>query len=754
MNAERDRTIAYRKEGITEEIVEVEKVWRLINFMSCAYRTQFVRKLVWKSDMQFYEKQYPFDDGFRLLSKLLKCITFVQDMNQSIRMSEVLGNKVKYVVSEVLGKPIFTGSSEEGLALLGHRIVDSRTDYDQLNFIFNHDIDIMYESQKMKVCEIDSDLLQPFDASGLPVAFMRPGQKAGYVTLLKLLPCSVVEEVKGTMLAGANVYPKMEEYDNQKCLQYYISVLAYLIAAMIDFSPSQKCSCDSFEVRGLNPNRYGDLCTDCKRLTLREIPRGEGISPTKIWSDQIRIRGPAIQETGIIENTSDPFSATAPKNDAEYKELYAKRRLDKEHDVVVLQTVKPDLSDIFSLPDRKKFYIDHVPAVKCSTWPSAAWEFTVRERPSGWPPKNVIQEIVAKGCHVVPKSTKPTPQTKLKQAFHCYLNTDDYIDWRLSFSLAEKILVSNLNSTQVKCYMLLKILDGELTRVLFREKEREGTLPDDPFYLSSYHLKTTFFWVCEEIPLEDWSEDNLGACLLKVVEKLVLFLEKTTIPNYFIPSSNLIEIRSKMTTVEASELGYHFEKFRDKTSQDIFAILHVTVWKKLWKDSDVVPPGSTPPELMQLMKALTEEQWETWNEHRPKSGYQASKRNKSEDLKVATSVDDNVESLGDPSVSNLHGQPKVTVSSMSSNISTGTTKDDQRPREVSGDLFQQISKTEQILAQIFAAISKFLYANGNIHGIGFNTVRAAFYEDEARKLLPEGCSLEDIPEWSSCSDSD
>lgn len=757
MNQDKESAPSYQQEGFTKQVIETEKLWRLINFMSCVHRTKFVKKLVWNPEMRASKQHYPFDDNCRLLSKLLKCITFVQDLNQCTKISEVLGDKVKYILSKDFGRPIFTGSTEEGLALFGHQNVDSTVDFDRLNYRLLHDIDIMYESHKMVAYEIDSMLLTLFDTSGVLRAFIRPGKKAGYVTLQKLLPSSAVVDTPDTMVKRANVYPKPEEYDDQESVALvYISVLAFLIAAIIDFFP-QECSCYSATEQGLDPNRYGDLCHNCKRLTLREIPRGEGISSTKIWADQIRIRGPVIQENGIIENTSDPFSATAPMNDTEYTELCAKRRRGKERDVEVLQTVQPDLSDIFSLPDRTKFFVEHVPAVKCGTWPSAAWEFMVRERPSGWPPKNVVQEIVAAGCHVIPKSTKPHPETRMKQVFHCISNTAHYIDWRLSFSMAEKSLISTWNMAQVKCYMLLKIFDIIATRVLFREKESKGNLPDEPFCLNTYLLKTTFFWVCEEIPLEEWSDDNLGACFLKVVEKLIMFLEKATIPNYFVPSSNLIvpnEINPETTAAEASELASCFEMFRAKSSQDIFAILHTAVWHELWECSEVVPPGSTPPELMELMKALTEEQRETWNEHRPKSEYQASKRDKSEDLKVETNIDDNVESLGDPSVKH-HGQSKDTVSFISSNISTATATatatDDQLPRDVSGVLFQQIS--EQILAQIFSAMSKFLYANGNIHGKGFNTVRAAFYEDEARKLLPEGCSLDDIPEWTLSSDS-
>ncbi|KXJ07561.1 hypothetical protein AC249_AIPGENE22406, partial [Exaiptasia diaphana] len=249
MNQSEDRTSEEPHPGFTEEVIEKEKLWRLINFISCVHTTKFVRKLVWNHEMRVSEQH-----DCPILSKLLKCITFVQDMNQCTKISEVLGDKLKYVVSKNLGEPILTGSTEEGLALFGLEIIDSRTDYDRLNYAILHDLDIMYESHKMMAYEIHSMFLTPFDESGVLRVFIRPGTRAGYVTLQKLLPVSIVLETKDTLLQFANVYPKPEEYyDQEHFALVYISVLAFLIASMSGFSP-QECSCYSANLGGLNPN--------------------------------------------------------------------------------------------------------------------------------------------------------------------------------------------------------------------------------------------------------------------------------------------------------------------------------------------------------------------------------------------------------------------------------------------------------------------------------------------------------------------
>ena len=68
--------------------------------------------------------------------------------------------------------------------------------------------------------------------------------------------------------------------------------------------------------------------------------------------------------------------------------------------------------------------IDHVPCYHVAEWPTQARGWPSRTRPSGWPTKEAVEEIVSLGCHVVPichkKSSAPTRE------------------WRLSFSLAEK----------------------------------------------------------------------------------------------------------------------------------------------------------------------------------------------------------------------------------------------------------------------------------------------------------------------------
>ena len=157
---------------------------------------------------------------------------------------------------------------------------------------------------------------------------------------------------------------------------------------------------------------------------------------------------------------------------------------------------------------------DSVLALPCPQWPKSADYWTTRDRPSGWPDKELIQSIVAVGCHVVPTS-HPRSQ-----------NPD--IEWRYSFSVAERTLARKLTDAQRQCYILLKT-------IVMRELNHCSVL-------SSYHLKTVFLWQCEKIPATEWStETGLATNFLWLLDELVYCVASHHLPHYFIPEVNLFE---------------------------------------------------------------------------------------------------------------------------------------------------------------------------------------------------------------------
>ena len=158
--------------------------------------------------------------------------------------------------------------------------------------------------------------------------------------------------------------------------------------------------------------------------------------------------------------------------------------------------------------------VDNVFAIRCREWPKEAERWSTRQRSSGWPSNQLIQRVIADGCHVVPIS-------------HCKSRNPD-IDWRYSFSVAERTLAQSLTDSQRQCYVLLKtIVMHELSR---------------PDVLCSYHLKPLLFWQCEKIPESEWSTDiGLAASLLCLLDELMHCVATQYLPNYFIPECNLFD---------------------------------------------------------------------------------------------------------------------------------------------------------------------------------------------------------------------
>ncbi|XP_071954309.1 uncharacterized protein [Antedon mediterranea] len=154
--------------------------------------------------------------------------------------------------------------------------------------------------------------------------------------------------------------------------------------------------------------------------------------------------------------------------------------------------------------------VDVAIALNGVNWPTIANPWISRKRE--WPKKTIVEKIITDGYHLVPK----------------YYPAGKGIDleWRLSFSMAERTLAHTFTENQRKCYMVFK----KLWRKCFKE----------PKVLSSYHIKTTMFWLCERTSPTDWIDSNLGDRFLDLQNFLIQFLQKENLPNYFIPENNMI----------------------------------------------------------------------------------------------------------------------------------------------------------------------------------------------------------------------
>src|SRR6218665_369095 len=174
---------------------------------------------------------------------------------------------------------------------------------------------------------------------------------------------------------------------------------------------------------------------------------------------------------------------------------------------------------------------DTVYCLFCPQWPNDAESWPFRPRNHGWPTSETISEVVRNGCHVV-----------YVQHRAC---RGDIHQWRLSFSVAEVILLQSWTKTQQIVYHLLRF-------VAKRELIKKDCSKDDEV-LCAYHLKTLMLWTCEEMPPEWWVSSPVISICCELLNILSDWLKRRHFPNYFIPEANLFNQPSTPTLLHQNE---------------------------------------------------------------------------------------------------------------------------------------------------------------------------------------------------------
>ena len=163
---------------------------------------------------------------------------------------------------------------------------------------------------------------------------------------------------------------------------------------------------------------------------------------------------------------------------------------------------------------------DIVPCLHCPTWPPCAAEFLTRPRSHGWPSQTAIDCLQQAGCHVVAVGH---PTSKYK-----------HIEWRWSFSTAEKELIHNMDSGVVGDLFVLKAIQKKAWKSEFTNDSNDV---DSPTSFCSYFIKTACMSVEKSM---DLSEANIMDIVKKILGWLIVKYEKRNLPHFFIPRQNLI----------------------------------------------------------------------------------------------------------------------------------------------------------------------------------------------------------------------
>ncbi|KAK3086874.1 hypothetical protein FSP39_024718 [Pinctada imbricata] len=160
---------------------------------------------------------------------------------------------------------------------------------------------------------------------------------------------------------------------------------------------------------------------------------------------------------------------------------------------------------------------DNAYTLNCPIWPKQAVPFIRRSLDRSWPSFDVLTDICKDGCLLVPINSKQQ---------QCSNMID--LEWRISFSLAEKKLVHSMNHCQFLCYGLFKVFLNEVIKTKLSDKD----------LLCSYFMKTAVFWAISDNS-SDWTPFNFLQKFWNVFRRLTEWVSIGYCPNFFIPENNM-----------------------------------------------------------------------------------------------------------------------------------------------------------------------------------------------------------------------
>jgi hypothetical protein len=139
-----------------------------------------------------------------------------------------------------------------------------------------------------------------------------------------------------------------------------------------------------------------------------------------------------------------------------------------------------------------------------------------RRRLNSWPPAEVREVAASMLAEVVPVGSKGS--------------CDQWREWRFCFIESELKLTCSLNETQIKLYIVLKMVAKDILKNISNE-------------ISSYIMKNVTFWLSELLPRVEFRKGNLLALLFLSLRFLRSCISQRYMPYYMIPGRNLLAER-------------------------------------------------------------------------------------------------------------------------------------------------------------------------------------------------------------------
>ncbi|KAH3792873.1 hypothetical protein DPMN_146372 [Dreissena polymorpha] len=143
--------------------------------------------------------------------------------------------------------------------------------------------------------------------------------------------------------------------------------------------------------------------------------------------------------------------------------------------------------------------------------PSILTRWAARHR--YWPSADVVREVVSLGAFVSPVGVKGSDY--------------EHVEWRMCFNTGENVLINNLNDTQVKLYVLLKMVKKDVLQPQKKE-------------VTSFTVKNIVLWIAENNPHSLFHERSLFHWLHEGLYALRVAIDTKELPYYMIPGRNLM----------------------------------------------------------------------------------------------------------------------------------------------------------------------------------------------------------------------
>jgi len=246
--------------------------------------------------------------------------------------------------------------------------------------------------------------------------------------------------------------------------------------------------------------------------------------------------------------------------------------------------------------DESRGHVDHVQCIRCLSWPPQSADWPTRHRKYGWPDSATVDRVVSDGSDVVPVA-------------HHLCREDEWlghIQWRLSFSRAEIVLLNSWTPVQQTVYHMLRV---------FVKNERLTERTDNPAAgtLRNYHIKTLMMWACELKPPSWWTDDvNIVRICVERLQTLSVWMTSERCQHYFINNCNLFDsmdnsynsqaTASRLMSVTRSQFCAWFKNYYlDKCDQSCQVIDPLQLFKDI----------STRAELQNAVPLLDNWRWIT-----------------------------------------------------------------------------------------------------------------------------------------------